>query len=282
MIYTALSLRLRQTWCYFIYAQDNAKKHGTLPPSTAPCNPAPGRRLLIVRSDVYTSLGGVFTSFDDILAASDAIPSPAHERQSFLNPLKDLPSVPEQTDFNHPMNHARKRWSVLRTMNPFNTIQLEPSKLSTSSTICDDADSTRKDCSVTDMTLPIRKSVAEANTVIGHSDPQHLHLSFKFSLEWNSRTTHSPKEHCLYPPKLPLPAQIFLQSKRPEPREFYPSKPKGVAAHTSKYSGRALAEWTVLVKECQNFFERRKFEGVMGLKRVETPTLGVDAFRRPG
>ena len=239
-----------------------------------------------MRNDVYTSLGGVFTSFGGILTASDASPSPAHERQSFLNPLKDLPIVPDQMDLTRSSNPGRKRWSVLRTMNLFNSIQLEPSKTSTSFTTSENADSTRTHCSAADLTPSVGKSVAEVTAVVSAPNTQHQHqhqhLSFKFSLEWNSRISHSPREHCLYPPKLPLPAQIFLQSKRPEPREFYPSKPEGVAAHTSKYSGRALAEWTVLVNECQNFFERRKYEGVLGLKRVETPTLGVEAFRRPG
>jgi hypothetical protein len=60
------------------------------------------------------------------------------------------------------------------------------------------------------------------------------------------------------------------------------AKPEGAAANSSRYAGRALAEWAIIVHECQNFFERRKNEGVPSNKWVETPTLGVEAFRRPG
>jgi len=50
----------------------------------------------------------------------------------------------------------------------------------------------------------------------------------------------------------------------------------------AKYAGRALAEWSLVVSECNNFVERRKMEGVPGLRWVEVPTLGVEGFRRFG
>jgi hypothetical protein len=50
----------------------------------------------------------------------------------------------------------------------------------------------------------------------------------------------------------------------------------------AKYAGRALAEWGVVVGECNNFVERRRAEGVPGLRWVEVPTLGVEGFRRFG
>lgn len=48
----------------------------------------------------------------------------------------------------------------------------------------------------------------------------------------------------------------------------------------SKYAGRALAEWAQVVSECDSFFERRRDEGVPSDRLVETPTLGVDSFRK--
>ena len=48
----------------------------------------------------------------------------------------------------------------------------------------------------------------------------------------------------------------------------------------SKYAGRALAEWAQVVSECDNFFERRRDEGVPCDSMVETPTLGVESFRK--
>ena len=60
-----------------------------------------------------------------------------------------------------------------------------------------------------------------------------------------------------------------------------PIKPEDYAVTPSKYCGRALAEWAILVAECQTFYERRKAEGVPNIKSVETPTLGVESFRKP-
>jgi len=48
----------------------------------------------------------------------------------------------------------------------------------------------------------------------------------------------------------------------------------------SKYAGRALAEWAHIVSECDSFFARRRDEGVPTDGMVETPTLGVDSFRK--
>ena len=54
------------------------------------------------------------------------------------------------------------------------------------------------------------------------------------------------------------------------------------AAKRAKYAGRALAEWSLVVVECNNFVERRRAEGVPGLRHVEIPTLSVEGFRRFG
>ncbi|EAS32601.3 uncharacterized protein CIMG_11159 [Coccidioides immitis RS] len=48
----------------------------------------------------------------------------------------------------------------------------------------------------------------------------------------------------------------------------------------SKYAGRALAEWGLVVSECDCFFQRRKDEGVPCDNLVEIPMLSVDSFRK--
>jgi len=50
----------------------------------------------------------------------------------------------------------------------------------------------------------------------------------------------------------------------------------------AKYAGRALAEWALVVGECNNFVDRRRAEGVPALKWVEVPTLGIEGFRKFG
>jgi hypothetical protein len=48
----------------------------------------------------------------------------------------------------------------------------------------------------------------------------------------------------------------------------------------TKYAGRALAEWALVVSECDNFFQRRRDEGVPCNQLVEVPTLCVEHFRK--
>ena len=106
---------------------------------------------------------------------------------------------------------------------------------------------------------------------------------FKFSLEFVDRRPHSiPTDMGLEPPRLPLAAQLLLQSMPDFIPDVGAERPEGSFAGVARYSGRALAEWTLVVNECQNFFERRRNEGVPSNRMVETPTLGVESFRRPG
>jgi hypothetical protein len=91
-------------------------------------------------------------------------------------------------------------------------------------------------------------------------------------------------ERRLLLPRLPAAAQASLSARIPNTnREVVPSDPRvnGVERATrAKYSGRALAEWASVVQECNNFFDRRRAEGVPSLRWVEVPTLGVEGFRR--
>ena len=112
--------------------------------------------------------------------------------------------------------------------------------------------------------------------------PTHRSYSFRFSLEWVDKRFGTYQNMRLQPPRLPLPAQVLLQQKGVHTDAVGSVQPTGKAATSSRYAGRALAEWTFVSHECQNFFDRRKNEGVPTNKQVETPTLCVEAFRRPG
>ena len=106
-------------------------------------------------------------------------------------------------------------------------------------------------------------------------------LSFKFSLEWVEKNSDSSaKERRLSPPKLPPLAEAYAEARATEIDLNQPWKPEGSAVDTSKYAGRALAEWSLLVTECKNFFERRKAEGVPSFQLVEIPSLSVEPFRK--
>lgn len=55
-------------------------------------------------------------------------------------------------------------------------------------------------------------------------------------------------------------------------------KPTGVYVAGAVYAGRALAEWAMIVSECNSFVDRRRDEGVLGLSDVEVPILGVEGM----
>lgn len=61
-----------------------------------------------------------------------------------------------------------------------------------------------------------------------------------------------------------------------------PVKPEGVFKDRATYAGRALAEWGLVCHECNSFIDRRREEGVFGLREVEVPSLGVENLRRMG
>ena len=57
-----------------------------------------------------------------------------------------------------------------------------------------------------------------------------------------------------------------------------PVQPVGIYASGAVYTGRALAEWSLVVSECNSFVDRRRDEGVFGLAEVEVPSLGVEGL----
>jgi hypothetical protein len=267
----ALSNGLRSVWSHYLWLREEAEIKGALPPSTQACNPAPGRRFLIIRNDnPVVNNSQPFLSFDGI------VQSPTSRRLSASNnpPERPLSSAStESLDF--PDEQASKgRWNILRSLMGKSKGTEQPRKDKENSK--PSADSASKD--ISDV-APIKPSTKEAHVP---SPPTHKSYSFRFSLEWVDKRFGTYQPMRLSPPRLPLPAQVLLQTKGINIDHVSRSQPTGTAAQSSRYAGRALAEWTFISHECQNFFDRRKNEGVPSNKQVESPTLAVEAFRRPG
>jgi len=68
------------------------------------------------------------------------------------------------------------------------------------------------------------------------------------------------------------------EKARPQASAVRAVKPVGVYASGAAYTGRALAEWSLVVSECNSFVERRRDEGVLGLNDVEVPALSVEGL----
>jgi hypothetical protein len=237
---------------------------GSALPSSAPCSPAPARRLIIVRTDGQLIPPSLVNSFDKFPSSGGLNQTTPNKRHSSL--LNNLPRADSPTQ-------NRKRWSILKTF-------LGTPSTSRPGEVTPPAseEMSALDTSSID-SLSIRTGTEGKSLP---STPPHQAFSFKFSLEWLDRPTWPSKNRPLSAPTLPAPAQILLQIHRGVRAEIQPVKPAAEELRMAKYSGRALAEWALIVIECQNFFERRKEEGVPNNRLVETPTLGVESFRMYG
>ncbi|KAH7045857.1 hypothetical protein B0J12DRAFT_711766 [Macrophomina phaseolina] len=281
--------RLQSVWSHYLYLQEMAQTRNEPLPSTTPCNPAPGRRLLIIRHDAPLSpANGPFLSFDGIVSSASKNQSTAYGNHSSLeNQLGDTNirptsamSIASDNSDAGDEDSGKKRFSLLRNL-------LSVSKPRSKSR-SPDPPTSREGSSNTPNTST---DAAQDSAAKKHNTPEipaHRSYCFRFSLEWvHDKRFANPGPMRLLPPRLPPAAHNFLHAQRDEaetanPKPIMSTKPEGAAVTSSKYSGRALGEWAIVVGECQSFFQRRKDEGVPSNKLVETPTLGVEVFRRPG
>lgn len=334
-IFKAALTRIKSSWSHYLFLKRSAENTKTLPPSTAPCHPAPGRRLLIIRNDNQSPSANLFLGFDGIMTpvtpqVTGSNQATAYKRHSSLGNISksDIPDGGNPkltTDRDGAVPAAKKkRWtfggmipstfasSLTEVVTPPTTRGPSPTKT---------LEEARKETSVLRArpTLPTKTSSSESETPT--STMTHRVFSFKFSLEWgqhfdtpksvtlngknnsnssppkatknNSSANNNPRggvgfnigpERRLSSPRLPAAAQTHLTALVPGVTlETQASDPKNggpEAVMRAKYAGRALAEWLLIVTECNNFVERRRSEGVPGLKWVEVPTLGVEGFRK--
>ncbi|KAE8349559.1 hypothetical protein BDV28DRAFT_141003 [Aspergillus coremiiformis] len=312
-IYEVLSSRLQSLWDYYLAFQAKAEDELTAPLSSAPCTPAPGRRIIIIRCDNHFTPSSLFVSFDRVVPA-------APPEQSAVS-VSSSSAKPESTS-HETQPPPKKKWNILKAMFGGS------SSKSNDGTSPSSSSEESIDTIGSDSTASADKRLEEfprPNDSIGElSRPKTAHqpYSFKFSLEWMDRPQWPSKNKRLFTPCLPVAAQLHLQLRKSadaddesdfEPEEdpessdahedfqsahetprdtgivsgsergFSKPAPKLETSHplvASKYVGRALAEWAQIVSECDSFFARRRDEGVPCDRMVETPTLGVESFRK--
>ncbi|KAF1841943.1 DUF1765-domain-containing protein [Cucurbitaria berberidis CBS 394.84] len=284
VIKQALSDRLRTVWSHYLWLHENADRKQIMLPSTQACNPAPGRRFLIIRNDSpIVANSGPYLSFDGVVQNT-------HQRK-FSPTTETPPEAPEarptsamsidSLDFPDE-DPGKGKWNILRSLMGVGSKQTAKSKSPAPST--HDKENASKTAHANGE-KPNETSSSDKPAVVETPAPApvtHRTYNFRFSLEWVDKRFGAYQNMRLQPPRLPLPAQLLLQQRSINIDAVTPTQPTGTAATSSTYAGRALAEWTFVSHECQNFFERRKNEGVPTNRQVETPTLAVEAFRRPG
>ena len=246
-----------------------------------------------MRNDTQIDPDTVFHSFDGVFS-SLSNQSTAYREHSSLAQISQVDSAPSRADGDQ--SPPKKRWGLFRNMLPFSSPLSDGFKSEDGADMSGLMSGTATLVSTTANGEDVGGSPAQRKAKLAGKDTsaaqngpkqdtsQHHHRAFKFSLEWVEKPGHAGKDRRLSPPRLPMPAQMFLQPKASRtcntPNQEEPATRS--TSEYSKYSGRALAEWALVVMECQNFFERRRAEGVPTDKLVETPTLGVETFRKVG
>lgn len=275
-IYQAMQKRLHACHAHHAYLTADAEMRGISPPSIVPCTPAPGRVLLIIRTD-QSNVNRGFTSFDRLTSTnypyitSSATPVKAPEAQA-----SDL-------------NAHKKKWSLLKSISLFSgPANSRPGEVTPPRS---------PTMSPTDK----KDSHKTADGTSRPATPPHEKLSFRFSLEHSNNRPQLPsKSRRVANPSLPHTSQRVLDDlemaervststssssshdKHWSGREIQPQKPPPEEQNAARYSGRALAEWSQVVLECRNFYTRRKQEGCPKDAAVETPVMAVESFRMFG
>ncbi|KAI4722784.1 DUF1765-domain-containing protein [Aureobasidium sp. EXF-10727] len=300
LIFETLLQRLQVVWSHVLWQRQQAAQGKMLPPSTTPCNPAPSRRLLIIRTDTQVAPGGSFLAFDGIVpphpSAPIGAPSQAWKRDSVISQAASLdirPTSSASSDFGMELERPESSGlrgflrsiiggksrskaapvSTVKTPSPSASLPPAPEaggKLTRSATTATQAPRSR--ASAMKQSPQVTPLASRAT-----SPTRHRNFCFKFSLEVHHKA-HHPTAMRLAPPRLPLAAHLYLQQENGDELAISAVEPVGEAKAQSTYSGRALAEWMCILMECQGFFERRKGEGMPSNKHVETPTLGVEVF----
>ena len=269
----ALAQRLRESWCRFLYLQEATRRPLVATPST----PAPGRRLLIMRNDIQPATASMFLSFDGVLSSSTSKDN-AYVRHNPLDSASQGRSVQraQNEDVHSSVSESgKKRWTLFKSIMPASGSPRDRSRSSISNYQPNAGEKSR-----TISQLPLTGSKALIGKPNGQT-PLYRSLAFKFSLEWiDQDASPGSAERRLHPPKLPPFAHMALELQEAHSLDGIASEPRGAASGPSKYAGRAFAEWALLNVECKNFLERRKAEGVPMYQMVETPTLGVEPFRK--
>ncbi|OQO07869.1 hypothetical protein B0A48_06661 [Cryoendolithus antarcticus] len=297
-VYNTLYDRLQQAWCHYLWLRQQANGNHTQLPATNPCNPAPSRRLLIIRTDTQVNTGATYLSLDNVVPCATIVPaqSATPKRLIPLSSAAELNERPESTrsTSDSEIEPVKGLRGLFRNMlgSKTRSRSQDPIKVREIQT------QTRPPPRAATIGGPLQRAATEdlqitrtrESTAVDEKErpatvnpPQHRNFSFKFSLEFQNNAK-APGPLRLLPPRLPLAAQQYLQSKSTRADGMFhaqATEPLGFDKVHAKYTGRALAEWMLIVGECQSFFDRRVKEGVPSNKLVETPTLGVEVFKRP-
>ncbi|KAL8954155.1 MAG: hypothetical protein Q9222_000039 [Ikaeria aurantiellina] len=237
--------------------------------STAPCSPAPSRRLRIIRNDSQPILGNRFLTFDSILGHPSLTTAhqatPVQKQASKKAPAKSA----EDSSI-----RSRRSWTLLKNVIPFVTAATPPSNSTSQQNTPNDESPTAVRHGSSNEALPSQEPEEPMNR------PYQM-KSFRFALEWMD-DARSPfgQERQLHEPRVPPIASRSQNSPNRSGRSSDTPMLERQTTTASKYMGLALAEWDLVMQEFHDFASTRRDDGIPRDSLVETPTLGIETFRR--
>ena len=272
-----MHLRLRTCFAHHTRLKEKAERGLISLPSTTPSLPAPGRRLIILRNDAIIPPPGVFLAEDGIITLGvmpGNDPSLQLASSSLHSASGERPATPvgePTTEAGRPTeanSAAKRRWSILRT---FGIRANSPSPPGSP----EYPGLGQKGMGFGNDTGELDLAGVPTTTAVQRK------ATFKFSLESMPQQPFNVRDKHLHPARLPAVSQTYLDGLDEELAAVIDlSECNNLNASHWTYSGRALAEWVLVIVEYENFFERRKSEGRETDKDVETPSLGVESLRK--
>ncbi|EKJ74185.1 hypothetical protein FPSE_05624 [Fusarium pseudograminearum CS3096] len=207
-IFVLVAERLQTTWSHYLHIKHAAESEGRMVPSTAPVNPAPGKRFMIIRQEINVPQPGLY------MGSFDSFAKLPNSETSVLN---GLPPDASRQD-------GKKRWSLLGKVlslggntnagwdDDFQTVRRETaeSRASTSSRASN--------------TNSYKHRVSEDDSLYSQPTYEEPKYVFKFVLAWQQQAGPL-RERFLTRPRLPGPAESRISG---------PLKVNGI---TRKFSG---------------------------------------------
>ncbi|KZL65735.1 UF0592 membrane protein [Colletotrichum tofieldiae] len=234
-IFVAAAARLKTVWAHYLYLRNAADAAGKLPPSTSPCLPTPGKKFMIIRTEVNIPQPGYFNqpfdSFSKIVNGEGVVANS---------------TPPEPKEVVVKADNSKKRWSLLGKVLSLG---------GNGSDSEDNGEPSRKEAPSKPSTLSKRRqggpplppkiSTSTASAVTTSSDGSSPGASpifmeqkfvFKFTLTWQPPAVTQPRDRLLTRPRLPAPAQAWV-SARSRSGSSPPPLPAGLPDPTRRVSG---------------------------------------------
>ncbi|KAK3300991.1 uncharacterized protein B0H64DRAFT_28695 [Chaetomium fimeti] len=232
-IFLVVSQRLKTVWSHYLWLKQDAEAKGRMHPSTAPTYPAPGKRFLIIRTEVQPPQQPPHLGFDSFSSAFPSLDSPFdYYAPATSHGDDDSATGNGKTD----SMSFKKRWSLLGKVLPFGTAQDSPTTETAKRTWEEELEQARRDTAASRLAGRGRKSNSPqslgpptppkqgSSTAVTPSSESYSSTGsaptfdaptfvFRFTLTWQTGPNGAPmpcppsRDRVITRPRLPAPAQ---------------------------------------------------------------------------